>query len=86
MIDESLWTSVEIDIFRNFSYKCIACKAEDAVTLHELVPKSLAPKTWDRPENRVPLCHLCHDSAHRIGTSNSKPILEAMVREWKITK
>lgn len=76
MIDKSLWTEPEIQIFAEFSYKCLYCLTNDAVTLHELIPKSLAPKTWMKPENRVPLCAKCHSWAHQIGTKQSRKILE----------
>lgn len=76
MIDKSLWTSEELAIFEEFGYRCLDCLVKDAVTLHELVPKSLAPKTWREPENRVPLCNSCHQKAHRMGTKNSKALLE----------
>ena len=76
MIDKDLWTEEEIKIFAEFGYKCLDCLVNDAVTLHELVPKSLAPKTWNTPENRVPLCNDCHRKAHSIGTKNSRKLLE----------
>ena len=76
LIDKSLWTDEEIQIFKEFDYKCIACWIRDADTLHELIPKSLAPKTWKQPENRVPLCNKCHTEAHDHGTRKSRVYLE----------
>ena len=76
MIDKSLWTEEELEIFAEFSYKCIACWQRDAVTLHELIPKSLAPNTWNTKDNKVPLCNICHTKAHDRGTRNSRDYLE----------
>ena len=75
MIDKSLWKPEELSIFEEFKYKCIRC-GNDAVTLHELIPKSLAPKTWRQKENRVPLCEVCHLWAHKYGIKNSRYVLE----------
>lgn len=75
MIDKSLWKPDQLEIFEEFGYKCIRC-GHDAVTLHELIPKSLAPKTWMLKDNRVPICSICHEFAHKYGTKFSKPILE----------
>lgn len=63
----SLWTSEELEIFRKFGDKCARC-GNSAVTLHEIVPKSKAPKTWMNPKNRIPLCVACHHLAHQHGT------------------
>ena len=69
-----LWTDEEIEIFKQFNFKCVRC-LKLAVTLHEIRPKSLAPKTWMKPENRIPICAKCHSWAHDRGTSYSAPIL-----------
>jgi len=76
MLDKKLWSEEELKIFAEFDYRCLDC-GKYAVTLHELVPKSLAPKTWNNPENRVPLCNKCHRKAHDVGTKQSKITLEA---------
>lgn len=39
---------------------CILCWGP-AVTLHEIVPKSLYPEWESDPENSVPLCAACHE-------------------------
>lgn len=82
MINKNDWTSEELKIFSLYNYKCLHCRINDAVTLHELKPKSLAPKTWNRPENRVPLCNSCHNWCHRISTKQSSPILEVQRKEF----
>ena len=76
MIDKSLWSAEELAIFEFYDYKCLNCDKPGDV-LHELVPKSKAPKTWMRPSNRVVLCNICHDNAHKIGASVSRQILIA---------
>lgn len=71
MIDKDLWTPEEVNRFRDFGYKCVHCQSKDAVTLHELVPKSLT-KDWRKIENRVPICAECHEWAHEFGTTYSR--------------
>ena len=46
-----------------------------AMTLHEIIPKSKAPKTWREDKNRVPLCVVCHDRVHMRGAGNYADIL-----------
>lgn len=70
------WTEDEIEIFRKFRFRCISCD-EKAVVLHELVPKSKL-KDWKREGNRVPLCAVCHEAAHKTGTNNSRKWLTEM--------
>ena len=74
-----LWTEEENDIFWAFHYKCIRC-GQKAITLHEIHPKSLN-KDWADLENRIPICHKCHQWAHRAGTRFSAPILEVLRKE-----
>ena len=65
------WSEEELEIFRRFRFRCIVC-GQKAVTLHEIVPKSKAPKTWMKSENRVPLCNFCHERNHKYGTRRSR--------------
>ena len=69
MIDRSLWNDEELEIFDLFRGKCILCK-QWAVTLHEICPKSKCPKTWQNPENRVPVCNRHHNWIHATGANN----------------
>lgn len=71
LIDTSLWNNDELNIFKFYNYKCLRCN-KPATVLHELVPKSKAPKNWKVPSNRVALCSDCHDWAHRHGANNSR--------------
>jgi 5-methylcytosine-specific restriction endonuclease McrA len=75
MINPKDWLPEEVKIFKDFGYKCLHCKSKDAVTLHEIVPKSVRPKTWCDPTNRVPLCNACHEQIHAAGARKSKRIL-----------
>lgn len=61
------------EIFRKFHYRCVRCNRL-AVTIHEISPRSVAINPF-RIENRVPLCHKCHEWAHEKGTDASKDIL-----------
>lgn len=64
----SLWTQEELEIFALFDGRCAINPSHKAVTLHEIIPKSLAPKTWMLPENRIPLCNSCHRMVHDEGS------------------
>ena len=65
------YTKEELAIFEEFNWRCARC-GNLAVTLHEIIPKSKRPKTWNKPENRIPLDNDCHIWAHYKGTRNSK--------------
>lgn len=64
----SAWTQEELGIFALFNSRCALNPSHKAVTLHEIIPKSLAPKTWMNPENRIPLCASCHRRVHDEGS------------------
>lgn len=52
---------------------CVVC-LNPADTVHEIVPKSLAPKTWRDLENRVTLCREHHWEVHnKTGTRKAAP-------------
>lgn len=70
-----------IDLFRG---KCVRCR-KSAKTVHEIVPRSLAPKTWMKLSNRVPLCDECHEWAHSRGTNNSAEELTRL-REQRLSE
>lgn len=70
----SEWSAEELEIFALYGGRCILCKQE-AVTLHEIIPKSKRPKTWNTPENRVPVCNNCHTKIHNTGTKHFVSVL-----------
>ena len=47
---------------------CEFCKKRASVCIHEIEPKSLVPAIWWLEENRIALCHICHDKVHSTGT------------------
>lgn len=61
-----LWDEEEQKIWKFFDYKCLICDGNGEV-IHEIVPKSRAPKTWMKFENRVLLCVECHNFIHGGG-------------------
>ena len=65
------YTEEELAIFLEFGDRCARC-GQPSIVLHEIVPKSKRPKTWDTPDNRIPLCVDCHLLAHSRGTKKSK--------------
>jgi len=58
------------EVLELFRHKCVRCGRHTYI-VHEIVPKSRLPKTWMMPENRVPLCDLCHAWAHQRGAASS---------------
>jgi len=42
--------------------------ANQAITVHEIVPRSRMPKRWREFDNRIPLCNDCHLKIHNEGT------------------
>jgi hypothetical protein len=70
------WSSEELQIFEFYNWRCILCCKRRAVTLHEIIPKSRRPKTWNDPNNRVPVCADCHFEIHRVGAKNFVSILK----------
>lgn len=75
------WTQEEQEIFDLFSGRCALEKSHKAVTLHEIVPKSLAPKTWQEPMNRIPLCAVCHRKVHDEGSVKYRIILTRLRKQ-----
>jgi len=75
MISRSTTTSTERNILLSlFRDKCIVCR-QPGGEVHEIVPKSLAPETWNTVGNKVLLCRQHHEWAHSRGTKHSAPIL-----------
>ena len=64
-------------IMAMFNGMCAVHLTHPAVCIHEIVPRSKAPKTWMEPENRIPLCHEAHELVHRQGTRRSAALLTA---------
>lgn len=79
-LQRELWTDEEWEIFEQFHFKCVRCSAP-AVTLHEIHPRSKRPKDWMTPENRIPVCHKCHQTIHRYGTRIYAGILIVLRKE-----
>lgn len=71
------YTRDELRIFAEFAGRCAKCGAK-AVTLHEIVPKSKRPKTWNTPENKIALCVDCHIWAHQYGTRRVRDELRSL--------
>jgi len=55
--------------------ECVLCHASFGVTVHEIIPRSLAPKTWMEVENRVPLCSVCHEKIHNMSKRDREALL-----------
>lgn len=70
----SEWSAEELEIFALYDGRCILCR-HGAVTLHEIIPKSKCPKTWNTPENRVPVCNKCHRKIHDTGAKHFASVL-----------
>ena len=62
-------------VMRLFGGACVICGATYGVTVHEMTPKSLAPKSWKAIDNRVPLCQEHHDYVHRLSRKDRDEFL-----------
>lgn len=62
-------------IFKLYNGRCILCRATYGVTVHELTPRSLAPKTWKKIDNRVCLCNECHTKIHNMSKRDRDDLL-----------
>ena len=49
---------------------CLICYKE-AVTLHEINPRSTNPEWLDQPFNSIPICNNCHEEAQIDPTSSA---------------
>jgi len=74
------WDEVEQIIWKEHNFCCILCGKSGDV-LHEIIPKSKAPKNWMNPENRVVLCSSCHREVHSFGSKNYKELLQNKRKE-----
>lgn len=70
----------EFSVLVLYKFRCIRCN-KTASTIHEKIPKSLAPHTWRTMKNRVLLCAECHDWAHKVGTRTSEEELTELQRK-----
>jgi hypothetical protein len=68
------------EIMRLFHGRCIRCNKR-AVTVHEILPRSCG-KIAEKFENRVPLCHACHEEIHQHGAINFVTELLRLRREF----
>ena len=80
---------VELDKDREFilwlfDSKCVKCGRPTNI-IHEIVPISHGKGAlhWT---NRVPVCMVCHDWAHSVGTRTSIPILQDIRRKFIVRK
>lgn len=67
-----------------FDGRCLRCGRKTNI-IHEIVPISHGKSSlhW---KNRAPLCIVCHDWAHGIGTNNSIPVLQEKRKQFLIRK
>lgn len=64
------------DIIRHiFHNRCVLCDREYAC-YHEIIPRSLKPKTWFTIDNIVILCAKCHEKVHRLGSRHFREQLQ----------
>ena len=73
-------------VMNMFHGECILCHSSWGVTVHEIIPRSLAPKTWMEVANRVPLCSVCHEKVHNMNKRDREALLyparERMLKYW----
>lgn len=54
-----------------FKHRCIMCK-KPATEINEIIPRSRSKKSILTWQNRVTLCHSCHEEFHRTGVTKEK--------------
>ena len=64
-----------------YDHQCPHCGSE-AVTVHEIIPKSKNPRHWMDVDNRIPLCLSYHEYVHLLGTRVSEPKLRKLQQQW----
>ena len=62
---------------------CIRCQAP-AVTLHEIIPRSLYPEWYTDVFNSVPICQKCHAWAHLNGEASRAKLREMAVKRLQM--
>lgn len=62
-------------VMKLFGGRCVLCDTSFGVTVHEIVPKSLAPTTWSNVDNRVPLCAKHHEYVHTLSKRDREDLL-----------
>ncbi len=83
-----------IDDFRRYTWifwagskegtpPCIRCEAP-AVTLHEIIPRSLYPEWYTDVFNSVPICQKCHTWAHLNGEASRAKLREKAVKRLQM--
>jgi 5-methylcytosine-specific restriction endonuclease McrA len=72
------------EVMEYYDSKCVRC-GNKATSVHELIPRSLAPNNWNTFDNRVPLCNECHSWAEER-TAYTATILREKVAVHKKLK
>lgn len=63
-----------------FKHRCLRCHRV-AVTVHEIEPKSHGHRRAMAFENRIPLCHACHEWIHKYNTVENREMLKRLREE-----
>lgn len=56
---------------------CGVCFVRPFVTIHEIVPRSLAPDRKLDNDNRVPICAPCHEYVTELGVESADEVRRA---------
>jgi 5-methylcytosine-specific restriction endonuclease McrA len=67
-------------VWKTYKGRCVRCK-KPANSVHELIPRSLAPNEWGYFANMVTLCRPCHKWAQE-DTTMSAPILRQLADKF----
>ena len=63
------------EVMKLYRGECLICGVSFGTTVHELVPKSLAPKTWKAISNRIVLCQKHHEYVHNLSMKDRDDLL-----------
>lgn len=75
-------TSNREEIVKLFRGRCLINPGHSGIAVHEIIPRSQKPKTWNELSNQVLLCNDCHVRIHREGARNWVERLTKLRQDW----
>ena len=78
--DEQSILDFQDTAWKRWGRVCLRCR-RPAITLHEIVSRSVYQNWWKDILNSIPVCNECHLWAHRNGEAG-RAELQDIVRKW----
>jgi len=77
MYSKQEWEKLIATKYKN---RCIICM-QPYDTIHEIIPKSQRPKTWQTKDNCIPVCNKCHTMIHAAGAKTYVMTLRGLQKQ-----